>query len=283
MFVKVLIVPSDLDEVVASARYLASRLVIAGIDAQVQDPGIESRPAVPLEDIALVVPMGGDGTFLRAARLIDFAPIPLLALNYGTLAFFSGNPDRDEVELICDALAGDVIFEHRSTASIHIIQGDGESMECTALNEVAYTRGRSGRMVKYRYGVNGITIAELNADGLIAATASGSTGYALSAGGPIVSPAYTGLVVVPVAPHSLNSRAMVLAPSDVLEVAIESMRARDAAIAVDGVVLDVEQPVYMEVTRGDKEVLIARGGDDFFRSTSRVFFGGPHPDISRPE
>lgn len=276
---KVLIVPSDLEEVAASARYLASRLVIAGIDAIVQDPKVSSHPIVPADELALVVPMGGDGTFLRAARLIDFAPVPLLALNYGTLAFFAGNPERDEVELVCDALAGDIVYEHRSTAAIRIMQADGEPVECTALNEVAYTRGRSGRVVKYRYGVNGITIAELKADGLIVATPSGSTGYALSAGGPIVSPAYTGLVVVPVAPHSLNSRAIVLAPSDVLEVALESTRARDASIFVDGVALDVEQPFHMQVRRGDKEVLIARGGDDFFRTMSRVFFNGPHPDI----
>lgn len=276
---KVLIVPSDLEEVKASARYLASRLVIAGIDAQVQDSHEVEHPAIPVDDIALVVPMGGDGTFLRAARLVDFAPVPLLALNYGTLAFFAGNPERDEVELVCDALAGDIVYEHRSTAAIRIVQADGEIIECTALNEVAYTRGRSGRMVKYRYGVNGITVAELNADGLIVSTPSGSTGYALSAGGPIVSPAYTGLVVVPVAPHSLTSRAIVLAPSDVLEVGIESTRARDASVFVDGVALDVEQPLYMQVRRGDKEVLIARGGDDFFKTVSRVFFDGPHPDI----
>lgn len=276
---KVLIVPSDVEEVVASARYLASRLVIAGIDAQVQDAHASECPIVSPDEIALVVPMGGDGTFLRAARLVDFAPVPLLPLNYGTLAFFSGNPERDEVELVCDALAGDIVLEHRSTADILIVQANGEPIERTALNEVAYTRGRSGRMVKYRYGVNGVTVAELSADGLIAATPSGSTGYALSAGGPIVSPAYTGLVVVPVAPHSLTSRAIVLAPSDVLEVGIESSRARDASMFVDGVALDVEQPVYMKVKRGDKEVLIARGGDDFFKTLSREFFDGPHPDI----
>lgn len=276
---KVLIVPSEIEEVVASARHLAARLVIAGIDAQVQDPGVSSHPQVPVEDLALVVPMGGDGTFLRAARLIGFASVPLLALNYGTLAFFSGNPARDEVELVIDALAGDIVFEHRSTAAIRIMQADGKVIEKTALNEVAYTRGRSGRMVAYRYGVNGITIADINADGLIVATPSGSTGYALSAGGPIVSPAYTGLVVVPVAPHSLSSRAIVLAPSDVLEVAIESTRARDASIFVDGVALDVEQPEFIQANRGDSDILIARGGDDFFSAVSRVFFNGPHPDM----
>lgn len=276
---KVLIVPSALDEVAAQARYLASRLVISGVDALVHDPRTPEQLPVDVDDLALVVCMGGDGTFLRAVRLVDFAPVPMLALNYGTLAFLAGNPARDDVELIMSALAGDMVFEHRSTADITIEQADGPVIRATALNEVAYTRGRSGRVVEYRYGINGITIAQLKADGLVVATPTGSTGYALSAGGPIVSPAYTGLVVVPVAPHALNTRAIVLAPSDVLEVVMDTTRSRDASVFVDGTMIDVDQPVAIEVRRGEHDLLLARGGDDFFRNVSRVFFGGPYPDM----
>lgn len=280
---KVLIVPSDLADVHASARYLASRLVIAGIDAEVQPPQNTTAPICEVDDIALVVPMGGDGTFLNAVRLIDFAPIPLLAFNYGTLAFLAGNPERDEVELICDALAGDVMFERRSTADARITQADGTVIKVTALNEIAYTRGTSGRVVEYAYGINGTTIAHLKADGLVVSTPTGSTGYALSAGGPVVSPAYKGLVAVPVAPHALNTRAIVLAPSDVLEVAIVGTRAQDASIFVDGQTVKIEAPTQIIVERGSREVLFALGGGDFFTNVSRVFFGGPYPDLPDPE
>lgn len=276
---KVLIVPSAVGEVAEAARYLASRLVISGIDALVQDPQTPERLSVPVDELALVVCMGGDGTFLRAAHLVDFASVPMLALNYGTLAFLAGNPERDDVELITSALAGDMVFEHRSTADITVTQADGRVMTMTALNEVAYTRGRSGRVVEYRYGINGITIAQLKADGLVVATPTGSTGYALSAGGPIVSPAYTGLVVVPVAPHALNTRAIVLAPSDVLEVVMDASRSRDASLFVDGAMIDVDQVSSIEVCRGAHDLLLARGGDAFFRNVSRVFFGGPYPDM----
>lgn len=276
---KVLIVPSNVDEVGTAAHYLASRLVISGIDALVQDSKAPDQLSVPVDELALVVCMGGDGTFLRAARLVDFAPVPMLALNYGTLSFLSGNPARDDVELVTNALAGDMVFEHRSTADITIEQADGQVINATALNEIAYTRGRSGRVVEYRYGINGITIAQLKADGLVVATPTGSTGYALSAGGPIVSPAYTGLVVVPVAPHALNTRAIVLAPSDVLEVIMDTTRSRDASVFVDGVMIDVDQPSSIEARRGERDLLLARGGDAFFRNVSRVFFGGPHPDM----
>ena len=276
---KVLIVPSALEEVDVAARYLASRLVISGIDALVHDSHGPDQLTVSADELALVVCMGGDGTFLRAAHLIDFAPVPMLALNYGTLAFLAGNPDRDDVELITSALSGDMLFEHRSIADIEITQADGRIIRNKALNEVAYTRGRSGRVVEYRYGINGITIARLKADGLVVATPTGSTGYALSAGSPIVSPVYTGLVVVPVAPHALNTRAIVLAPSDVLEVIMDTTRSRDASIFVDGTMLDVDEPVSIEVRRGDHDLLLARGGDAFFRNVSRVFFGGPYPDM----
>ena len=276
---KVLIVPSNVDEVGAAAHYLASRLVISGIDALVQDSKAPDQLSVPVDELALVVCMGGDGTFLRAARLVDFAPVPMRALNYGTLSFLSGNPARDDVELVMNALAGDMVFEHRSTADITIEQADGQVINATALNEIAYTRGRSGRVVEYRYGINGITIAQLKADGLVVATPTGSTGYALSAGGPIVSPAYTGLVVVPVAPHALNTRAIVLAPSDVLEVIMDTTRSRDASVFVDGVMIDADQPSSIEVRRGERDLLLARGGDAFFRNVSCVFFGGPHPDM----
>lgn len=167
---KVLIVPSNVDEVGTAAHYLASRLVISGIDALVQDSKAPDQLSVPVDELALVVCMGGDGTFLRAARLVDFAPVPMLALNYGTLSFLSGNPARDDVELVTNALAGDMVFEHRSTADITIEQADGQVINATALNEIAYTRGRSGRVVEYRYGINGITIAQLKADGLVVAT-----------------------------------------------------------------------------------------------------------------
>ena len=277
---KVLLVPSDLEDVQASARYLASRLTIAGLDVCVQPPQNTEAPIVDVDELALVVPMGGDGTFLAAVRLIDFAPVPLLAFNYGTLSFLSGSPKRDEVELVCDALAGDVVFERRSTIDITIVEEDGTRWDLTALNEMAYTRGTSGRVVEYAYGINGTTIAQLKADGLIVSTPTGSTGYALSAGGPVVSPAYTGLIVVPVAPHALNTRAIVLAPSDVLEAAIDGSRSQDASVFIDGQTVDAQHPRQIVARRGEREVLFALGGGDFFSNVSRVFFGGPYPDLN---
>lgn len=275
---KVLLVPSGNPEAVKSARYLAARLVIAGIDAEVQPPDVTDHPVVGIDELALVVPMGGDGTFLAAVRLIEFSSVPLLAFNYGHLAFLSGNPERDEVELVTDALAGDVVFERRSTLQATITEADGAVTEVTALNELVYARGASGRVVEFTYGINGTNIAHLKADGLVISTATGSTGYALSAGGPVVSPGYEGLVVVPVAPHVLNTRAIVSAPSDVIEASVVDSGPGETSMFADGQSLMVKEPVAIQARRGEREVLFALGGGDFFTNVSRVFFGGPYPD-----
>lgn len=273
---KILLVPSIDPVAMEHARMLAARLTISGLDVEVSafDPEKPAGRPVDAADIALVVPMGGDGTFLYAARLIGFASVPILGFNYGDLGFLSGNPARDEVELIVDALSGDLPIERRATLDAVVTDTKGVEHEFTALNEIAYTRGVGGHVVRYTLGVNGTPIATLKADGLVVATATGSTAYALSAGGPIVSPAYSGLVAVPLAPHSLSTRAVVTAPSDVIEATLSGRALDDASVFVDGRALDVRGARHILVRRGEREVLYVRGGDDFFSSVAHVFFGG---------
>lgn len=273
---KILLVPSIDPAAGEHARLLAARLTIAGLDVEVSvfDPDNPARCPVDTSELALVVVMGGDGTFLYAARLIGFASVPILGFNYGDLGFLSGNPARDEVELIFDALAGELAIERRSTLDAVVTDTAGIAHEFTALNEIAYTRGVGGHVVRYTLGVNGTDIATLKADGLVVATATGSTAYALSAGGPIVSPAYNGLVAVPLAPHSLSTRAVVTAPSDVIEATLSGRALDDASVFVDGRALDVKGAQHILVRRGEREILYVRGGDDFFASVAYVFFGG---------
>ena len=270
----VLLIPSVTPAARERARLLAARLAVAGIEAAVQPVDEPAAPAVDTRSLALAVPMGGDGTFLSAARALGFAPVPLLGFNYGDLGFLSGNPSRDELDLVVSALAGELPVERRSTLDARICALDGSELSITALNEVAYTRGASGHVVEYTLGINGTPVARLRADGLVVSTATGSTAYALSAGGPIVSPGYTGLVAVPLAPHALGSRAIVTAPSDVVEVAMGGRNIEEASVFVDGLALDVHGVSSITVTRGERELLLVQGGDDFFKSVSQVFFNG---------
>ncbi|MGN0037648.1 MAG: NAD(+)/NADH kinase [Coriobacteriales bacterium] len=271
---KVLLIPSVNPAAREHARLLSARLAVAGIDAAVHPAEQAALPAAAVGELALAVPMGGDGTFLAAARALGFAPVPLLGLNYGDLGFLSGNPSRDELDLIASALAGELPVERRSTLDARLCALDGTELSITALNEVAYTRGASGHVVEYTLGVNGIAVARLRADGLVISTATGSTAYALSAGGPIVSPRYGGLVAVPLAPHALSSRAIVTAPSDVIEVTMGGRNMEEASVFVDGLALDIRGVASITVARGASELLVVQGGDDFFKSVSQVFFNG---------
>ena len=274
---KLLIVASVDAGAYERGRMLAARLATAGIDAQLCSVADADTMTIDAAELALVVVLGGDGTFLSAARLIDYAAVPILAFNYGDLGFLSGNPDRDEVELIFDALSGDLALERRSTLDAVVTDAQGVCHTFTALNEIAYTRGASGHVVEYTMGINGTSIATLKADGLVVATATGSTAYALSAGGPVVSPAYSGLVVVALAPHSLVSRAIVTAPSDVIEVQMTGRSLAEASLFVDGRPMQVTAPTSMRISRGSKEIVFVRGGKDFFASVAHAFFGGGTP------
>ena len=118
-------------------------------------------------------------------------------------------------------------------------------------------------------------VVRLRGDGFVVATATGSTGYALSAGGPIVSPDYAGLVCVPIAPHTITARAFLTSPSDVVELAVAADRSSDPCLFIDGEPLYPDlAPVSLRVVRGVCDVVLLTGGrDDFFASVSRVFYG----------
>ena len=144
-----------------------------------------------------------------------------------------------------------------------------------ALNELAVTRGAHGRIIDFGLGVSGAHIADMRGDGLVVATATGSTAYALSAGGPLVSPGFTGLVVVPLAPHTLHSRAIVTASNDVVEMDLShNAETREATLFVDGELLDFDRPVRrVYIRRGDAPTVLLRyQREGFYEHAARVFF-----------
>ena len=135
-----------------------------------------------------------------------------------------------------------------------------------ALNELAVTRGANGRIIDFSLGISGAHIADMRGDGLVVATATGSTAYALSAGGPLVAPGFNGLVAVPLAPHTLHSRAIVTAANDVVEMDLSLNRdPREAALFADGELLSFDAPVKrVYVSRGAVPTTLLRYRHDGF-------------------
>lgn len=243
---------------------------------------IVSTPDIEGSD--LVISLGGDGTLLRAARIVGYQEIPILGLSYGHLGFLTAaSPDdTDILSVVSDALAGEMHVSRRATLAIdvfaHTDEGEEQTLDTFALNDLALTRGPLSDMVEFTITVSGHRIDRLRGDGVVVSTATGSTGYALSAGGPIVSPDYTGMVCVPIAPHTIHARAFLTSPSDVVEIEMSRDRPSIPAVAVDGVFVAKDAVVDRVVARrGPGDILLLDyGPESFYTSVSRVFYGVHH-------
>ena len=237
----------------------------------------------------LAVVLGGDGTILRTASQIGYRRTPILGINFGNLGFMANSNEDGVVPIVSAALADEVGYEYRTNLEIDVYcdgaeQGSGDFDEdllevCSrsffALNEMALARGEQGRVIDFSYALAGSKIADMRGDGLVVATATGSTAYALSAGGPLVAPGFGGLVIVPVAPHTLHSRAVVTEPSDVAEIVLNASSAnRQATMFIDGERVTFDHPIRRVVVRtGDEPTILLRyKPETFYAHASEVFF-----------
>lgn len=168
-------------------------------------------------DCALV--LGGDGTLLRAARNITDSKIPLLGINLGTLGYLAEVESACVEEAVEKLLADEYVREERMMLNGGIIAGEMEERQY-ALNDIVISRCGTLQILNVRIYVNDRFLNDYCADGVIVATPTGSTGYNLSAGGPIVEPSASLLLLTPICPHTLNTRSIVFAPEDVITVEI---------------------------------------------------------------
>lgn len=180
-------------------------------------------------DLALVV--GGDGTMLGIVRLLAQFDIPLIGINQGRLGFITDIAFEDYQDTLKPMLRGEFDEDRRWMMQAKVVR-DGQCVfSATAMNDVVVNRGTTAGMVELRVEVDGRFVANQRADGLIIASPTGSTAYALSAGGPLLHPSIAGWVLVPIAPHTLTNRPIVL--SDSGEITIEIVAGRDASANFD--------------------------------------------------
>ena len=198
--------------------------------------GISGYATAPVDelgkaaDVAVVV--GGDGTMLSVARILAPHDVPLIGVNQGRLGFMTDIALRDTQKALQAILAGDYEAEERNILQGTVRRQGQMLLETLALNDVVVSRGAVGGMVELTVAIDGRFVYNQRADGLIIATPTGSTAYALSANGPIMHPTLKSIVLVPVAPHALSNRPIVL--SDDCEVEMTLTRGRDAGAHFDG-------------------------------------------------
>ena len=180
-------------------------------------------------DLGLVV--GGDGTMLGIGRQLARHGVPLIGINQGRLGFITDIPLDNFRTVLPPMLAGEYEEDHRTLMHARVVR-DGQCVfDALAMNDVVVNRGATSGMVELRVEVDGNFLANQRADGLIVASPTGSSAYSLSAGGPLLHPATPGWVLVPIAPHTLSNRPIVL--PDGAEIAIELVSGRDASANFD--------------------------------------------------
>lgn len=186
-----------------------------------------------MQNADLIIVLGGDGSMLAAARAFSSLEIPLLCINLGRLGFLADIP-LDEMEPILDQiLAGNLLEEQRLLLNMEILQGDQVIASSIALNDIVLHKWENLRMVEFETFVDDRSVHRQRADGMIVATPTGSTAYALSSGGPITDPAMEAILLVPISPHAMTVRPMVLPGSSRIEIQLKAP-ALGARIAYDG-------------------------------------------------
>jgi len=193
-------------------------------------------------DLAIVV--GGDGTILNAARSLAEATVPVLGVNLGRLGFLADVSPGEMQERLDEILAGRYEEEQRSMIHASVIRGEQTVSQSDALNDAVIHKWDSARMIDLDTSIDRRFLNSLRADGLIVSTPTGSTAYALSGGGPILDPALEALVLVPICPHTLSNRPIVVSDQVEIEIALKGDESTKAQLTCDG-------QVNFELAAGD--------------------------------
>ena len=257
----VVAVHPKMPEALKEARAIAAFLKEKGLDAatgSLYDEGLRRR--VKNGDFDLLIALGGDGTMLRAAHLCAPSGVPILGINLGRLGFLIQVEHKDSRKSLLQLLHGKAWIENRMMLRVEHFRA-GESKDIShALNEAAVSRGQALRPVRLSVDVDSRLLTTYVADGLIAATPTGSTAYALAAGGPILPPELRNILIVPIAPHLSVDRAVVLSEGSAISIVIQS---DNTVFSVDG-----QEPVGL--AEGDR--VNVRADED---TAQFVRFGNP--------
>ena len=220
----------------AVAEFLeaSGRIVIfeaeTALELELKDVAIMTLAEIG-RNVDLVIVLGGDGTMLGVARQLAEYAVPMIGINQGRLGFMTDIPAERMIAVLTEMLKGNIRSEQRSLLEGRVVRDGATIFEAMAVNDVVVARGGGSGMIELRVEVDGHFMYNQRSDGLIVGTPTGSTAYALSAGGPLLHPSLMGLVLVPIAPHALSNRPIVVPDSS--EIVIEVISGRDCSVNFD--------------------------------------------------
>lgn len=260
------------DSMAALARQLLERGCGVSMESasgadQLPDQVRRCPPGALADGVDLIVAVGGDGTMLYAAQLAIGRDIPLLGVNRGRLGFLTDVSPDHMLESLDAVLNGRCTADRRRLLAARLAQSGSTSAGCRALNDVVVRRDEGGRMIELETWIDGRFVNTHGGDGLVIASSTGSTAYALSCGGPIVHPSLDTLVIAPISPHTLSDRPLVVGRDSRVEVRLVSRSAAHAQVTGDGLPLGaLGDQATLEVTLSAESVtLLHPPGYDFYR------------------
>ncbi len=230
------------------------------------------------EKTDLIVVVGGDGSLLSAARMAVRVNVPVIGINRGRLGFLTDILPHELEAQLSAVLAGQYCEEHRFLLHMSVQDGDSMCFEGDALNDVVLSRGNETHLIAFDVYVNQQFVSHYRSDGLILATPTGSTAYALSAGGPIMHPQLNAIVMVPMFSHSLSSRPLVIDGQALVEIRISQSNENNLQISCDGhESCDVKPGQQVVIEKNAQQLRLLHPADYHYYDTLRIKLGwGSH-------
>jgi len=223
------------------------------------------RTQMPSRPLDLVVVLGGDGTFLSAARAMAATDVPLLGVNLGSLGFLTEVPLPALYPALEAISQGRGTIESRSLIQCTLFRGPENLGSSQVLNDVVLNKTAMARLNNYDLSVDKVFVSSYRADGMIVATPTGSTAYSLSAGGPVLVPTVDAFVITPVSPHSLTHRPLVVPDSAEIEIVLKGNAEEEAYLSLDGQPgVALRDGDRVRCSRSAHKVNLFRTGTDFF-------------------
>lgn len=218
-----------------------------------------------LKEMSLVIVLGGDGTYLRAVRLLKGHPVPILGFNMGFLGFLTAHTVDEVFAVVDETLKNKMVLHTRSRLHVTVKLKSGKRVSYNALNDVVVERGSFSQLISTALHFDGDLVNHIKADGLIISSPTGSTAYNLAAGGPILHPEVSAIVVTPVAPHSLTTRPLIFPDTKKLSLRLDKNTSL-AHLIIDGQkVLELSSEDEVIITRDEVDhYMIRKPNHNFF-------------------
>lgn len=231
---------TELDATLANVKNLLEDIgaqVLLGDTTATEISGERLLTTEQYQTLDYAVVIGGDGTLLHAARALAPFKVPIVGINLGRLGFLTDIPANEIQAGLLAIQQGAYRIEKRAMLETTVHDTHGRTHKHLALNDAVISKGDTGRLLEMKVHINGDFVSRMRSDGLIIATPTGSTAYALSAGGPIIEPTLSVFVMVPICPHTLSNRPIILSQRSTITISHIQEKDRHASLIIDGIIV----------------------------------------------